>query len=69
MPVLTRRIGESLIIGDNIVLKILRVNGDQLHLGIETPQKPNTRNNKTVESDVAVASEVMEYIATSIKSR
>ena len=33
MLVLTRRIGQSLVIGDNIVLRVLEVNGDVVRLG------------------------------------
>lgn len=38
MLVLTRRINESLIIGDNIKVKVLKVTKDQIKLGIEAPK-------------------------------
>lgn len=38
MLVLTRKKGESIIIGDNIRLKIVSVEGDQVKLGIEAPR-------------------------------
>lgn len=38
MLVLTRYLGESLVIGDNIKLKILNVNGGQVKLGIDAPK-------------------------------
>lgn len=37
MLVLTRREGESLVIGDNIKLTILAVKGGQVRVGIEAP--------------------------------
>lgn len=37
MLALTRKKGESIIIGDNIVIKVLEVNGDKVRLGIEAP--------------------------------
>lgn len=38
MLVLTRRAGESIHIGENIVIKVLRIKGNQAHLGIEAPK-------------------------------
>lgn len=37
MLVLSRRISESLMIGDNITVTVLAVNGMQVRLGIEAP--------------------------------
>jgi len=37
MLVLTRRIKESIQIGDHIEVKILAIEGDQIKLGIEAP--------------------------------
>ena len=37
MLILTRRIGESLQIGDNIKVTVLSVRGNQIQLGIEAP--------------------------------
>lgn len=38
MLILTRRIGESIVIGDNIVMTVLGVKGAQVRLGIEAPR-------------------------------
>lgn len=38
MLVLTRRIGESLKIGDDITVTILGVHGNQVRLGVEAPR-------------------------------
>jgi len=38
MLILTRRIGEEIIIGDDIILTILGVNGCQIKIGINAPQ-------------------------------
>ncbi|MBI3896831.1 MAG: carbon storage regulator CsrA [Gammaproteobacteria bacterium] len=38
MLILTRRIGESVNIGDNIQLTILGVNGNQVRIGVNAPK-------------------------------
>jgi carbon storage regulator len=37
MLILTRRIGEKLVIGDNVTVTILGVKGNQIRVGIEAP--------------------------------
>ena len=39
MLILTRRAGEALIIGDDIVINILGVKGNQARIGIEAPKE------------------------------
>ena len=39
MLILTRRVGESLIIGDDIVINILGVKGNQIRIGINAPKE------------------------------
>ena len=38
MLILTRKADESIIIGNNIEVKILKVQGNQVHLGIDAPR-------------------------------
>lgn len=38
MLILTRRIGETLMINDNIKVQVLGVNGSQIRLGIDAPK-------------------------------
>jgi carbon storage regulator len=38
MLILTRRVGESLIIGDDVVVNVLSVKGNQVRIGIDAPK-------------------------------
>ena len=38
MLILTRRIGESLIIGDNVKVEVLGVHGNQVKIGVNAPK-------------------------------
>ncbi|MDG1507581.1 MAG: carbon storage regulator CsrA [Luminiphilus sp.] len=38
MLILTRRINESLIIGDNVTVTILGVKGNQVRVGVDAPR-------------------------------
>lgn len=38
MLILTRRVGEKLIIGEDIVVTILALNGGQIRVGIDAPK-------------------------------
>ena len=39
MLILTRRVGESIHIGDNVVVRILGTKGGQVRLGVEAPKE------------------------------
>lgn len=52
MLVLTRRIGEKLVIGRNIVVHVLQVQGERVRIGIEAPR------------DVSVNREEIERLVT-----
>ncbi|MDT9587610.1 MAG: carbon storage regulator CsrA [Candidatus Arsenophonus melophagi] len=38
MLILTRRVGESLIIGDGVTVTVLGVKGNQVRLGVKAPR-------------------------------
>ena len=38
MLILTRRVGESLMIGDNVTVTVLGVKGNQVRVGVEAPK-------------------------------
>ena len=38
MLALTRKVGESIVIGDNVEITVISVTGDQIKLGIDAPR-------------------------------
>lgn len=47
--VLTRRPDESVIIGDDIVVRVLAINGQQVRLGIEAPKDVPVHRDEVYE--------------------
>ncbi len=39
MLILTRRVGESLIIGDDVTMTVLGVKGNQVRIGVNAPKE------------------------------
>ncbi|MCV2502110.1 MAG: carbon storage regulator CsrA [Candidatus Lightella neohaematopini] len=39
MLILTRRVGETLIINDNITVTVLNIKGNQIRIGINAPKE------------------------------
>ncbi len=39
MLILTRRVGETLIIGDNVMVTVLGVKGNQVRVGVDAPKE------------------------------
>ena len=39
MLILTRRVGEKLVIGENVTVTVLGVKGNQIRIGIDAPQE------------------------------
>jgi len=59
MLILTRKVGETVMIGENIRIMVVEVRGKQVRLGIEaspdllilrTEEKPNSEKKRTVQS-------------------
>lgn len=49
MLILTRRVGESLVIGDDIVVSVLEMKGNQVRLGIEAPKSVTVHRKEVYE--------------------
>ena len=57
MLILTRRIGESLTIGDQIEVKIVNIKGNQIVLGIEAPREISVVRSELLSEDELVVNE------------
>jgi len=55
MLVLTRKKEQKICIGDNIVIKILKVQGDQVSIGIEAPRSLSIVRQELLEENEPTA--------------
>jgi carbon storage regulator len=53
MLVLNRKVGERILIGDNIVVTVVRVQGRQVRIGIEAPGEVAIRRQELLPQDTA----------------
>jgi carbon storage regulator len=50
MLVLSRRVGERLLIGDDIVITVIEVRGDGVRLGIDAPREVRVHRAEVLEA-------------------
>lgn len=50
MLVLTRRIGESLVIGDDVIIRVLDVKGDVVRIGVDAPRHVQIHRQEVYEA-------------------
>ena len=51
MLILTRRINESLVIGDNVTVTILGVKGNQVRIGVDAPRDVAVHREELAQKD------------------
>ncbi|WP_432536754.1 carbon storage regulator CsrA [Kineococcus arenarius] len=66
MLVLTRKAGESVVIGDEVVVRVLEVRGDVVRVGIEAPRDVQVHRQEVYdavrEANLAAASASEEAV-------
>lgn len=60
MLILSRRTGESLIIGDDITVSVLEIKGNQVRIGIDAPKDVSVHRNEIYER---IQAEKSQYVA------
>lgn len=53
MLVLSRKVGELLMIGDDIALRVIRVRGNEVRIGIDAPRQHRVRRGEVAARDQA----------------
>ena len=59
MLVLSRKVGESIVIGDNIVVSILEIRGDLIRVGIDAPKQVKVHRREVFEAIEAANREAL----------
>ena len=49
MLILTRKVGESLLIGDDVSITILNVRGNQVKIGVKAPKEISVHREETYQ--------------------
>ncbi len=60
MLVLTRKIGETVVIDDGIVITILKIQGKVISLGIQAPKEKRISRGELLRSDKESEGEILE---------
>lgn len=50
MHVITRQKGESLVIGDDIIITVVEIRGDEVRLGVEAPKEIPAHNRESIDA-------------------
>lgn len=71
MLVLTRKVGESIMIGDGIEVKVISIDGDQVKLGIEAPRHIKVHRQEifeAIQEENKAALDVTEQLINQLKN-
>ena len=49
MLILTRKVGESLLIGDDVSITILNIRGNQVKIGVQAPKDVSVHREETYQ--------------------
>ena len=58
MLILTRRVGETIMVGDEVTITVLGVNGNQIRIGIHAPREIAVHRKEVYERIQAESEEI-----------
>ena len=71
MLILTRRVGETVMIGEDVTVTVLRVKGNQVRLGVNAPKSISVQREEIfhrIKRESAESSEKVEKAETAEKA-
>ena len=75
MLILTRRVGESIVVGDDIVLTVFEVRGDAVRIGIDAPRSVRVNRKevyeeiqRTNEQAVSTSDDALDALRSAIEA-
>jgi carbon storage regulator len=60
MLVLSRKVGEKILIGDNITVTVLEVRGDRIRLGLDAPPEVPIHRQEVYERNRKVVAAILQ---------
>jgi carbon storage regulator len=66
--VLTRKIGESIVIGDGITITIVDVKGDTVRVGVDAPREVKVQRSEVLEQIAAETAAAASAAATATEA-
>lgn len=62
MLVLSRKAGERILIGDDVVITVVRIGPHSVHIGIEAPETMNIVRSEIVDAAIAQSGDAIASI-------
>ncbi len=66
MLILTRRVGETLMVGDNVTVTVLGVKGNQVRIGVNAPKDVSVHREEIYQR---IQREKMTQLETALQNR